>query len=274
MEGSIRIEARTLSDALKAAARDEEVEFVSGGMACGALPRKFVVVRKIPELRKADKWDRSYSFGSSLTLSEIEDKGGGNLPALLHEAILSVGDRATRNVATIGGNVMADAGGVRSTLYAPLLALGSSLEFQRNKGLRTESKTVQMSRLQKFDARGWLLTKIRTPNEEWGISIFRRIGPDGRISEDSASFAFLADAQDGKISRAAMAFAGKIVVRSLEFESRLSGLRLPLSASDIREKVLHAKKILEEEERCGTRVPDFQKIQFLNLVRLSLEHLA
>lgn len=240
-----------------------------GGAA--ALPERFVSVRLSAELRKAEKWDRSLSLGPSLTLSELEDKGERNLPPLLHRAIRATAGRFVRNVATLGGNIFAERHGSCGTLVAPLAALDARLEFSRAGDIRAETRTVPLSRLGEFDRRGWLLTRVRVPNEEWDVQVFRRLGPAGRLCADSASFAFLADAQDGSLAAVRVAFAGAVRFRSAELESRLVGSPAPLPSPLMDEVVSYAGRLFDET--ASGRATEIARAQFLRLLKNSLERI-
>ena len=117
-----------------------------------------------------------------------------------------------------------------------------------------------------------ILTKVRIPLDEWEVEIFKRVGPSNTINELSASFAFLADTQHGMIAKIRIAFAGKVFFYSPEFENRIIGTRLPLSAKTIDDLIDNAKKIFVEQNTI-TDSELILKAQFLNLLRNAFEQL-
>ncbi|MBQ5877642.1 MAG: hypothetical protein IIW71_07585, partial [Treponema sp.] len=92
-------------------------------------------------------------------------------------------------------------------------------------------------------------------------------------TENSASYAFLADTENNSIRNLRIAFAGKITFHSSELETKLIGIRLPLHENDIedfiKEASLEFDKITEKQS-----YNPILKRQFLNLIRYSLEQLT
>lgn len=268
-------ETKNVSKLLKSVGKTEGVQFIGGCTAIDYLPEKFVRMRDVSDLKRFNKWDSYFSIGPELTLSELEDLGK-KLPPLMLQAIKTIANRTIRNMATLAGNIFSETNGTKHTLYAPLLALDAKLEFSTAKSeIRTETKSVPLSKIGDFDMEKWVFTSLKVPNEEWDVEIFKRIGPDNLITEESASYAFLVQAKGNNIAAIKIAFAGKAVFRSTEFENQLIGLKLPLSETAVAEKIALAEKIFDYS--CVTQnkeVSTFVKSQFLNLLRFSLERLA
>nr|MBP3283574.1 FAD binding domain-containing protein [Treponema sp.] len=268
-------ESKNVTELLKSVGKTDGVEFIGGCTALDRLPEKYVRMRDFKDLKKFNKWDSYYSIGPELTLSELEDLGG-KLPPLFLPALKTIANRSIRNMATLAGSIFSSTDGTKHTLYAPLLALDTKLGFSRAKGeIRTETKLIPLLKLDEFDRKKWVLTSVKIPNDEWDVQIFRRIGPDNFITEESASYAFLVQAEGKTISAIRIALAGKVVIRNLDFENQLIGLQLPLSDEAIKEKIALAEKMFDET--CAAQeksVPPFVKSQFLNMLRFSLEHLV
>jgi len=267
--------AKTLSNLLKIVEQNDDLQFLGGCTTIDYLPQKYISLRNISELKKFEKWDRYFSFGPELTLAEIENKEEKNLPPLIFEAVKKIANRSVRNLATLAGNIFAETNGVKHTLYAPLLALDAKLEFVRAKSdIRTETHNVLLSKINEFDRKKWVLSKIRILNEEWAVSIFRKIGSSHLITEDSASYAFLADIQNSSLDSIRIAFAGKIVFRNYDLENQLAGVSLPLKEEIVCTTLVKADKIFNECcEMQKKTVSPFLKTQFINLLRFSLEQL-
>ena len=151
-----------------------------------------------------------------------------------------------------------------------LLALDAQLEIHSV----TETNYVPITKFTEVP-KGNILTKIKVPINQWDISIFKRVGPSFEISDDSASFVFLADTYKDILSDIRMAFCGSVSLRSKEWENKIIGTRLPIS-----EKVISS--MIDEAEKNFTAHTDFLNIicnpilkdQYLNLVRYSLMQLT
>lgn len=230
------------------------------------LPEKSLSIRDISELKIIDKHERYIDFGSAVTLSQIEDLGGTNLPKIFYDALSTIANKTVRNIATIGGNICAQ--GFYHTLYAPLLALDARIEL--NDGVDATLKPIM-----RFDSipQGALLSKVRIPLEEWEVSIFRRLGPSTTINELSAGFAFLANSQKNQISDLRISFAGLFKFRDIDLENKLIGAHLPLSSTAISNFMLDAEEYFNSATK-GMRVNEILKHQFWNLVKYSLEQLT
>ena len=268
-------ESKNVTELLKRVGKTDGVEFIGGCTSIKKLPEKYVRMRDLRDFKKFNKWDSYYAIGPELTLSELEDLKE-KLPPLILPALKTIANRTIRNMATFAGNILSETNGTKHTLYAPLLALDTKLSFSRAKSeIRTETKSVSLLKIDEFDRKKWVLTSVKIPNDEWDVQIFRRIGPDSFITEESASYAFLVQAEGKTISAIRIALAGKIVIRNVDFENQLIGLQLPLSDEAIKEKIALAEKMFDETSKAqGKSVSPFVKSQFLNMLRFSLEHLV
>lgn len=242
---------------------------IAGGctsFAGKSLPEKTLSVRDIQELRTIEKRERHIDFGSSVTLSEIEDLGAANLPATICDAIRTIANPRVRSIATIGGNICGK--DFYGTLYAPLLALDARLEFQSG----NESVFQSISRFGKVP-RGTVLSKIRLPTESWEVSVFKRLGPQNTPGGLSAGFVFLANSQKNQISDLRLSFAGTFKFRDTSLENKLIGAHLPLSQTSISNFLLEAEASFNEATG-DKNIPEILRRQFWNLVKYSLEQLT
>ena len=105
------------------------------------------------------------------------------------------------------------------------------------------------------------------------ISVFRRIGSENKITETSASYAFIANTEKNIIIEIKLALAGPIAFKSKSIENQLIGHRLPLSVKDID---IIQDKIYQEfnEATANQMISNVLKQQFLNLTRYSFEQLT
>lgn len=242
------------------------LQILGGCTLIPKIPEKSISVKMTPELCQISKHERYIDFGPGTTLSDILAIGERHLPKVFYEALKTIANPRIRNLATIGGNIYSF--DQKQTLFAPLLALDTKIE------LRTEEETTYIS-LQNLSPlpKEQIISNIRVPLKEWDIAIFFRLGPESIITENSASFVFLADTEKNTITNMRIAFAGKITFHSSELESKIVGIRLPLHSNDINNFIEEASKEFDKVTEKDTYNPILKR-QFLNLTRYSLEQLT
>lgn len=230
------------------------------------LPEKSISTTLIPELRQIHKHERFIEFGPGVTLAEIMALGERHIPSILYQAVCGIANPFVRNIATIGGNICA--GPQRLSLFAPLLALDTLLE------LRSPSETSYIS-LQNFKSipKDFVLTNIRIPLNDWDVSIYNRLGPSNKITENSAGFAFLADSEKNIITNIRIAFSGPITFRCIAIENKLLGLRLPLNEKMTAQYSEEAVAVFDETAEKKSYPPILRQ-QFQNLIRYAFEQLT
>lgn len=244
----------------------QNLQVVGGCTGIHEMPEKTISTTLIKDLKQINKHERFIEFGPGTSLSEILNLGERNLPQVLMEAIQSVANPFVRNIATLAGNILNP--DVKCTLFAPMLALDATLEFK----MQSETKYIPLLNFTEIPE-DFFLTNIRVPTNDWDVSIFRRLGPAYKISEDSASFAFLADSEKSVITNLKIAFSGKVTFRCLELENKLLGTRLPLSSTDISGFVEEAVAQFDKTAATTEYNPVLRQ-QFMNLVRYSFEQLS
>ncbi|MCQ2582351.1 MAG: FAD binding domain-containing protein [Treponema sp.] len=242
------------------------LKVVGGCTKIEELPDKSISTFGIKELSHINRHERFLDVGPATTLSQLLSVGINHLPQILYEAIESIANPMIRNMATVGGNICFE--GQKLTLYAPLLALEAKLEFKS----QSESKIIPIQNFKKVPE-GFVLTNIRIPLIDSDLSIFRRIGPENTITEQSASFAFIVSTEKNSIIDLKLAFAGPFIFKSKTLESSLFGLRLPLTQKDIQDI---QQQVQTEFQKAATdqMISDVMKQQFLNLTRYSFEQLS
>lgn len=257
--------AKNTNQVLRQLKTNKGLQIVGGCTRTNPLPDKITSVRGIPELSSINRHERFIDVGPGTTLAQLLNVGSNHLPPVLFEALNSIANPLIRNIATIGGNICSK--DHKSTLFAPLLALNAKLEFKNE----SETKNISIHNFKEIPE-GFLLTNIRIPYMDSDLSIFRRIGPDNQITQDSASFAFLASTEKNTLINVRLAFAGVVSFTSKNLENILSGQRLPLTQKDI---IGIQNYVAEEfnEAAVDVMISDVVKQQFLNLVRYSFEQL-
>ncbi|MCR5612086.1 FAD binding domain-containing protein [Treponema sp.] len=258
--------AKNVNDILFQLKTVSNLKIIGGATYIHDLSEKSLSIRNIPELAVIDKHERYIDFGPAVTLNKILHMGINFLPKVLYEAILTMGNHAVRNMATLGGNLMAK--DYRLTLPAPLIALDASLKFRGQ-------KNFEIIPLEKFSEmpEGSVLVNIRIPTEDWNVEVFRRLGPTSCLSDLSASFCFLASTEKNVITSLRLCFTGPFVFTSKELETKYLGARLPLTNSIIEDFIQIAEKKFDElakDKNCDPLL----KQQFLNLTAYSLHELT
>ncbi len=239
---------------------------VGGCTWLDTLPEKAISTRYIPELSQITRHERYLDVGSGVTLAKLLEVGATHLPQILYDALNSIANPIIRNMATIGGNICSD--NHKLSLYAPLMALDAKLE------LKNQTVTISESiRNLKYIPKEYLLTNVRIPIVDSDISIFKRIGPGNAISQQSASFAFLASTEKNSIVQLKLAFAGPFTFYSSDLENSLLGMHLPLSQKDITNIETIVQQYFEIAAT-DQMISDVLKQQFFNLTRYSFEQLT
>ena len=241
--------------------------------------KSIVFTRGISDLCQIDKKERYIEIGSANSLTQIIDFGNKIIPQALFDALKSIANPFIRNLATIGGNICYAQR--KLTLFSPLLALDARLEF---KSTPIDTVYIPISQFKEVP-KGYFLTKIRVPTEEWDISIFKRIGPQHSVNEFSAFFTFLAQIEKTLVVDVRIAFSGSITFRHKEIENKLLGVRLPLNPRLKNELIAEAKELYEKDYSKNVTAKNTQDIslsdteallkqQYVNLLSFALDYLS
>ena len=233
------------------------------------LPANVLALARVPELRAITKTERYIDFGPSVTLDEILALGRKNVPDALYDAVSLTANPGIRAVATIGGNLAAK--GQRLSTFAPLLALDARLEVRTPTDAEWIPMTRYFSNTGKESRHGpEFISKIRVPTESWDISIHRRLGQSGIVSDRTASFAFLVKTQKNILADIRVAYAGKFFFRMREFENLIIGRTLPLSEKDIINLLDKAELFFGKE----LFPPSYERRCFFNMLEDALGELT
>ncbi|MGI5074421.1 FAD-binding protein [Treponema vincentii] len=232
------------------------------------LPESILLLKNIPELETIAKRERFIDFGAAATLNTILELGEKNVPAILYQAISLAANPGVRSLATIGGNIAQAP--MQNSCLIPLLALDSKIE------IRTRKETFWMPLIQYCDESSNILRhtphiilRVRVPFEEWTISYYKRLGPIGHITADTASFVFLARAQKNLLSDIKLLFGSRQLIKSKEFENLLTGKGLPIDRRSVGALMKETEDIFNDTFSAA-EISEFQKICFLNLIEESI----
>lgn len=232
------------------------------------LPESILLLKNIPELETIAKRERFIDFGAAASLNTILELGEKNVPAILYQAISLAANPGIRSLATIGGNIAQAP--MQNSCLIPLLALDSKIE------IRTRKETFWMPLIQYCDESSNILRhtphiilRVRVPFEEWTISYYKRLGPIGQITADTASFVFLARTQKNLLSDIKLLFGSKQLIKSKEFENLLTGKGLPIDRRSVGALMKETEGIFNDTFSAA-EISEFQKACFLNLIEESI----
>ena len=232
------------------------------------LPESILFLKNLPELETIAKRERFIDFGAAATLGTILELGEKNVPQILYQAISLAANHGVRSLATIGGNI-AQAPMQHSCLI-PLVALDTKIE------IRTRKETFWMPLIQYCDESSTVLRqsphiilRVRVPFEEWNISYYKRLGPIGHITADTASFVFMARTQKNLLSDVKLLFGATQLIKSKEFENLLTGKGLPIDRRSVGALMKETEEIFSDTF-AAAEISKFQKAYFLNLIEESM----
>ena len=232
------------------------------------LPESILFLKNLPELETIAKRERFIDFGAAATLGTILELGEKNVPQILYQAISLAANPGVRSLATIGGNI-AQAPMQHSCLI-PLVALDTKIE------IRTRKETFWMPLIQYCDESSTVLRqsphiilRVRVPFEEWTISYYKRLGPIGHLTADTASFVFMARTQKNLLSDVKLLFGATQLIKSKEFENLLTGKGLPIDRRSVGALMKETEEIFSDTF-AAAEISKFQKAYFLNLIEESM----
>lgn len=228
----------SLSDALALRARHPEAKLVSGGtdlvVEINQRHARFETIlslEAVAELSAIEDRDDAVVIGAAVTLSEIEQRLGAEVP-LFGELFPLFSSRLIRNRATLGGN-LATASPIGDSPPV-LLALDAELCLASTRGERTLPLETFFTGYRKTAmAEDEILVSVRIPKPYPSIARFYKVSKRRHddISTVAAAFALDLDA-DGVVTRARLAYGGVAATpaRARAAEDALLGKRWSASA--------------------------------------------
>ncbi|MFP4548971.1 MAG: FAD binding domain-containing protein [Fidelibacterota bacterium] len=184
------------------------------------LPLLFI--NHLDELQNITIENNEIHIGAGAVLTDIINSY--LIPDTFKEVIGQMASPPTRNLATIGGNIVnaSPAGDTLPYLYAvnatvELQSAGNNRILSINEFITAPKTTI----LQKNE----LLTNIIIPNREFDFNIYRKLGQRKGMSLTKAAFHGLANIADDNITdiRMALGSVAPRIVRSVEFEKMIIG---------------------------------------------------
>lgn len=232
------------------------------------LPESILFLKNLPELETIAKRERFIDFGAAATLNTILELGEKNVPPILYQAISLAANPGVRSLATIGGNIAQAP--MQNSCLIPLIALDTKIE------IRTRKETFWMPLIQYCDESSnvlrhtpHIILRVRVPFEEWNITYYKRLGPIGHITADTASFVFMARTQKNLLSDVKLLFGGTQLIKSKEFENLLTGKGLPIDRRSVGALMKETEEIFSDTFSAA-EISEFQKACFFNLIEESI----
>lgn len=191
------------------------------------LPGAIVILDKIPELKKENRTERYFEFGSMVTIDNIVSSSKKNLPQILLTGLDTLAPYPVRNVATIGG-ALADKV-IISDIIPLLLIFDCKVEVMTFNGNKRRSKwesiTQYLSTNRNRDLH--LITRIRIPLSSPAYSQYYKTGQSFNLFSE-ITFAAVAELEKSNLTSLSMAFniENRIIVKTKEIEERLVGKRV------------------------------------------------
>ncbi len=216
------------------------------------LPEQVASIAKVQELRKTIRTEQFLEMGACTTFTGILSLAPASLPDPLGAVIKSIGNRALRNIATIGGNLCS-----RSRfldLWPFLSCMDAQVEFRSPSGTRWAS----VGHLCGEDNRplippGSLLSRLRIPHYNYDFVYYRKLGNSLYPTADSAMFVCMANIVRDKVEDFRLVFSGEKAFRLKDKEMSVSGRKTNTPKREIRGLVAEYKKSFEEMELFDSR---------------------
>lgn len=192
------------------------------------LPGVIVILDSISELKRENRTERYFEFGSMITIEDIIFRCKNNYPKVFIDCLKSIAPFPIRNMATIGGSVANNI--IISDLMPMLLIFNCKVEVISFISKKVKAKWEPIAQyISNKDERGLhLITRIRIPLLTPSYILYFKSGHKYNLFNE-ISFAGIAETEKENISYLSMAFniENKIIVRTKEIEEQLIGKRLP-----------------------------------------------
>lgn len=228
----------TIAELKYMCSKESDIKLLAGGTSMFRtingdnliMPGAIMVLDNISELKKENRTERYFEFGSMLTIQQIINSSKRNIPSILLDGLLATAPYPVRNEATIGG-VIADQNLV-SDLIPLLLIFNCKVEVISfiDKKIRPKWESLNQY-ISTFDKKGLhLVTRVRIPLLNPTYSQYYKTGHKYNLHNE-ISFSAIAEIEKSNISSLSMAFniENRKIVRIREIEAELIGKHIPIS---------------------------------------------
>lgn len=228
----------TIAELKNMAARETDIKLLAGGTSLFRtingdnliVPGAIMVLDNIPELRKENRTERYFEFGSMLTIQEIINSSKKNIPKILLTCLLACAPYPVRNVATIGGALANRE--LISDIIPLLLIFNCKVEviLFSDKKIRPKWESITQYRSTLKNRGLHLITRVRIPLITPSYYQYYKTGFQYNLYNE-ISFSAIADIEKSNVSSLSMAFNinNKEIIRTKEIEAELIGKHIPIS---------------------------------------------
>lgn len=179
-------------------------------------------LNRVPELSGIRKESETLIIGAATPYTEI--LRNGDVPEILKQACRLIGAPAVQNAGTLGGNIC-NASPAADSL-PPLVILDAAVKVQSTDNTRIVPVGDFVTGPGTTDLKpDELVTEIQIPHVRMNRSAYRKIGTRKANALSKASFAALADVEQGMLAdiRMAMGAVSPTVVRCPDLEELITG---------------------------------------------------
>ena len=257
----------SLQEALELKASYDLIPY-AGGTDIMMMPNQeagYLFVKNIPEMRKIVTDEQYVRIGAAVTFTEA--LAHPDVPALMKEALSSLGSPAVRNAGTFGGNLGNGSDKGDSVLIE--FAADAKIRLASKEGERILDIDKFHIKRKELDLRkDELIVEVLLPKQGLEQYYFKKVGgrSSNAMSITFVSFAGVFGMEDGKITHVAAVFgaAGDAIQRYKDIEKMLIGKTLE-EASAMKEEYLkaYADRLLYNQSRVG---PDYQRFACAKLL--------
>ncbi len=219
------------------------------------VPGVVVNLDKIDELKKENRTERYFEFGSMITLEDIITRSHKYLPKVLIKGLKSTAPYPVRNSATIGGTIANNR--IVSDIIPLLLVFNCKVEvltFPKGKK-KTKWESINQY-IQTRDDRGMhLITRVRIPLTTPSYYTYFKTGFKYNLFSE-ISFSAIAEIEKKSITSFLMALniENREIIRLREIEAFLVGVRIPLNSRDREFLLIRVKELLRDRSKLSESI--------------------
>lgn len=247
------------------------------GKGAAELPQNLLSLHKVEELHRITRNERVLELGGMVKLNDIINLGK-IVPEIFTRCLESIGGPQIRNLATIGGNICN--GSLRLDTAAVLMALDAHYELRNAGSARWVSASRFYGNPEPLSQDKPLpigpqemLTRIRIPLEQWDYSLYKKFKPDPS-GKAGGVIVFIIRNQKNVLTDMRLVFAGDVVLRDRNTETRFIGKRLPIDRETAQDFVKQWETYLASLPPSLPRLDDFLRANIVNFIETGLLSLS
>lgn len=237
----------TLSELSKLLGSYPDAMLMGGGIHCltqavGSFKKANIVisVARVADLKKIFRNEHYIELGSAVTISELLRTGREHLQPILREGFNELGPENVKNWSTIGGILCVK--DQRLDCFVPLCTLGTEIELRSfyYDGRKKSHRWISLADFSKPNgtldlAPGEILTRLRIPNEQWNVQLYRKVGSKYTTHGTSLIISIVARVDKGAINdfRLRLGNGKTTIFSSSMLDNSLVGYNLPIKRTQV-----------------------------------------